>query len=133
MIDDYFDTLEKTVLDFKRIIKSYTIFKKAYNEKQGYIKGDISFSNDSQLCFIEVKNTETRPKNKYRYQYMDKGNELIFRYDNAFHHKELKTFPNHKHTKNEVSESHEPELYEILIEIQKSINLEQKKEKDMKG
>jgi hypothetical protein len=127
MIDDYFENLEKTVLDFKRIIKSYTIFKKAYNEKQGYIKGDIVFANSSQLCFIEVKNTEVSPKDKYRYQYMDKGNELIFRYDNAYHHKELKTFPNHKHTSDEVCESGEPELYEILIEIQKSINLEQKK------
>jgi hypothetical protein len=97
MIDDYFENLEKTVLDFKSIIKSYTIFKKAYNEKQGYIKGDIVFANNSQLCFIEVKNTEVNPKTKYRYHYMDKGKGLIFRYDNAYHHKELKPFPNHKH------------------------------------
>jgi len=131
MIDDYFENLEKTVLDFKSIIKSYTIFKKAYNEKQGYIKGDIVFANNSQLCFIEVKNTEVKPKNKYRYHYMDKGKGLIFRYDNAYHHKELKTFPNHKHNiSDEVCESPEPELYDILIEIQKSVNREQNKGKD---
>ena len=130
MIDDYFENLEKTVLDFKRIIKSYTIYKKAYNEKQGYIKGDILFSNDSQLCFIEVKNTEVRPKNKYRYHYMDLDNNLIFRYDNAYHHKELKSFPNHKHISDEVYECHEPELYDILIDIQKSINLKQEKGND---
>ncbi|MCX6580087.1 MAG: hypothetical protein NT166_07875 [Candidatus Aminicenantes bacterium] len=29
MIDDYFENLEKTILDFKHIINSYTIFKKA--------------------------------------------------------------------------------------------------------
>lgn len=28
MIDDYFENLEKTILDFKHIINSYTIFKK---------------------------------------------------------------------------------------------------------
>jgi len=72
MIDDYFENLEKTVLDFKSIIKSYTI-----------------------------------------------------------HHKELKTFPNHKHNiSDEVCESPEPELYDILIEIQNSVNREQKKGKD---
>ena len=51
MIDDYFENLEKTVLDFKRIIKSYSIYKKAYNDKQGFIKGDIIFVNKSQLLF----------------------------------------------------------------------------------
>ncbi len=32
MIDDYFENLEKTILDFKQIIMSYSIFKKAYND-----------------------------------------------------------------------------------------------------
>jgi len=126
MIDDYFENLEKTVLDFKRIIMSYGIYKKAYNEKQGFIKGDIVFSDNSQLCFIEVKDTEVNPKVKYRYHYMDKDNELIFRFDNAYHYKELKTFPNHKHIGDEVYESNEPELYDIMIEIQKSINRAQR-------
>jgi hypothetical protein len=101
---------------------SYTIYKKAYNEKQGFIKGDIVFADNSQLCFIEVKNTEVNPKIKYRYHYMDKDNELIFRHDNAYHYKELKTFPNHKHIGDEVYESNEPELYDIMIEIQKAIS-----------
>jgi hypothetical protein len=127
MIDDYFENLEKTILDFKHIINSYTIFKKAYNEKQGYIKGDIVFKGNSRLCLLEVKDTEIISKTKYRYQYMDKGNRLIFRYDNAFHHKELRTFPNHKHTNNEVCETLEPELFDILLDIQEFINLEQKK------
>jgi hypothetical protein len=124
MIEDYFETLEETIQDFKGIIKSYTIFKKVYNEKLGYIKGEIVFTDSSQLYFIEVKNTDVKPKNKYRYHYMDKSKGFIFRYDNAYHHKELSTFPNHKHTGDEVCESHEPELYAILMEIQKSIHLE---------
>ena len=123
MIDDYFENLEKTVLDFKGIINSYTIYKKAYNEMQGFIKGEIVFFDNSQLCFIEVKNTEVIPKVKYRYHYMNKDSGLIFRFDNAYHHKELKTFPNHKHIDNEVFESDEPELYDIMIDIQKFINL----------
>jgi hypothetical protein len=64
MIDDYFENLEKTILDFKNIISSYAIFKKAYNEKQGYIKGDIVFTGSSRLCLIEVKDTEIVSKTK---------------------------------------------------------------------
>jgi len=121
MIDSYFKLIDKTILDFKAIISSYTIFKKAYNEKQGYIKGEILFKNSSQFCFIEVKNTGLKQKIKYRYHYMDKDNRSIFRYDNAYHHRELKTFPHHRHISDRIQESHEPELYEILLEIQKSI------------
>ncbi|MCP5102743.1 MAG: hypothetical protein GY950_05170 [bacterium] len=130
MLDDYFDGIEKKILDFKRIINSYTIYKKSYNEKQGYIKGDIVFSDTSRICFIEVKDTDVAPKNKYSYNYMDKDNGLIFRYDNAYHHNQLKTFPNHKHIGDEVFESNEPELYDIMLEIQKSINRGLRKGKD---
>jgi hypothetical protein len=127
MIDDYFEKIEKTILEFRYLLKSSSIFKKSYNSKQGYIKGDVVFINDSRLCFIEVKNTEVKQKNKYRYHYMDKNESLIFRYDNASHHMEIKTFPHHKHTDDSIMESHELDLYDILIEVQKLINLEAKR------
>jgi hypothetical protein len=50
---------------------------------------------------------------------MDKNNNLIFRFDNAKHHKELKTYPHHKHSFDMVCESHEVDLFDILLEIQK--------------
>lgn len=121
MIDNYFELIEKTILDFKAIINSYTIFKKTYNEKQGYIKGEVLFKNNSQFRFIEVKNTELKTKIKYRYHYMNKDNISIFRYDNAYHHRKLTTFPHHKHIGDNILECHEPDLYEILIEIQKFV------------
>jgi hypothetical protein len=121
MIDNYFELIERTILDFKAIINSYAIYKKTYSEKQGFIKGEILFKNNSQFRFIEVKNTELKRKLKYRYQFMDKDNRPIFRYDNAYHHRELKTFPHHKHIGDKIQESNEPDLYELLIEIQKFI------------
>ena len=124
MIDEYFELIERTILDFKANINSYAIFKKTYSEKQGYIKGEILFKNNYQFHFIEVKNTGVKQKIKYRYQYLDKDNRSIFRYDNAFYHKALKTFPHHKHVGDSIRESNEPELYEILIEIQKYIKQE---------
>lgn len=56
-------------------------------------------------------------KLKYRYQYMDAGQTTLFRYDNAPHHREIGTFPHHKHASDEVRESAEPTLRDILLEI----------------
>ncbi|MBW8050022.1 MAG: hypothetical protein FVQ77_06725 [Cytophagales bacterium] len=120
MIEVYFDKIENTILFFKVKIKFYSITKKAYNEKQGFIKGEIHFINDSRFYFIEVKDVELRTKDKYSYHYVDKDNTLIFRYDNADHHKEITTFPHHKHLpNNKLIESVEPELFDVLIETQK--------------
>ena len=48
---------------------------------------------------------------------MDAEQNLIFRYDNAPHHPEARSFPHHKHTFGDVIESQEPGLMEVLFEI----------------
>ena len=55
-----------------------------------------------------------------RYAYhISKGNELIIRWDNAPHHRKIKTFPHHKHVKEAVLESKEVVLEEILGDVEK--------------
>jgi len=54
---------------------------------------------------------------KYRFQYMDNTNHIIFRYDNAPHHQELATFPHHKHVPDKVTSSALPSLADVLNEI----------------
>jgi hypothetical protein len=122
MIDVYFEKTENTLQYFQSIIKSYSITKEIYNEKQGFIKGKIIFINNSQLNFLEVKNTDITGKVKYRYHYMGRDNILIFRYDNAYHHPEIDSFPHHKHQKDKITGSKEPNIYDILLEIQKTIH-----------
>ncbi len=57
-----------------------------------------------------------------RYAYhISKGSELIIRWDNAPHHKKIKTFPHHKHTGVSVLESKEVEIEEILKELERMI------------
>jgi len=46
---------------------------------------------------------------------------MIFRYDNAEHHKNIKTFPHHKHLENSVIESPEKNLFDVLLEIEAMI------------
>ena len=120
MIEKYFEEIENTISYFEKI-RYYTITKKIYNDKQGFISGTINFEEDSQLQFVEVKNVDVNEKIKYRYHYMDKEKKMIFRYDNAEHHKNIKTFPHHKHLKNGIIESLEPNLFDILLEIEEKI------------
>ncbi len=51
--------------------------------------------------------------------HVSKGSEPVIRWDNAPHHRNIKTFPHHKHVKEAVLESKEVVLEEILGEVAK--------------
>ncbi|NJO89424.1 MAG: hypothetical protein HC831_11055 [Chloroflexia bacterium] len=97
------------------------IQKKFYNEQQGIISGEIDFVDKSELSFMEFIDTGNKKKIKYKYHYMDSNKNLIFRYDNAMHHPEINTFPHHKHVEDDIEESTEPEMIDVLSEIQKKL------------
>lgn len=52
MIQLYFDKIEKTLLDFIYILKTYSIFKKVFNESQDY-KENYFFQTIA--CFVLSK------------------------------------------------------------------------------
>ncbi|OHD07468.1 MAG: hypothetical protein A2086_02885 [Spirochaetes bacterium GWD1_27_9] len=117
MIEKYFIEIENILLYFQEIIIDYSVEKKIYSQLNGYINIKVSFKKDFYLEITEVKDITKKEKIKYSYHFMDKNNNLIFRYDNAKHHKKIKTFPDHKHTEDKITESKEPELFTVLIEI----------------
>lgn len=119
MIEEYFLNVEEILREFPSI-RSRTITHKVYNRHQGYISGRIVFENGHLFEFVEVVDTEHAEKVKYRYQYMDEELLLIFRYDNAPHRKKVKTFPHHRHAVDRLTDSREPDLRSVLIEIAKS-------------
>ena len=49
---------------------------------------------------------------------MNKDKQLIFRYDNVPHFPQIKSYPHHKHVENEVTESHIPDLFAVIREIE---------------
>jgi len=121
MINRYFERIGKVIAGFQEMIAAHTIRKRTYNDTQGLISGEIEFIDDSELSFMELKNTEQVEKKKYKYHYMNNAKEMIFRYDNAKHHPEINTFPHHKHTQGEIDKSAEPELIDVLSEIQERL------------
>ncbi|CAN2040009.1 putative Genome sequencing data, contig C327 [Candidatus Magnetomoraceae bacterium gMMP-15] len=116
MIEKYFLQIEHIIQEFPNI-RSLSLKKKIYNVKQGFISGSLIFENGYRLDFAEVRNTDVKAKIKYRYQYMKEDMESVFRYDNAPHHPDIKTFPHHKHQADGVKASDEPSFFDVLTEI----------------
>ncbi len=82
------------------------------------VKGVLYFYDGSRLEFTETVTLERyRPvKLFYVYQYI-RGEEGVFRYDNAPHHPDLPTFPHHKHVRKERLPAIEPTLSQVLSEV----------------
>jgi len=121
MISKYFDNIKSEIENYSHIVENYQLKEKVYSEVRGFIEGELSFTDESRLDFAEVKDTEQFEKVKYHYHYMDNSNNMIFRYDNAKHHKEISTFPHHKHLPDKIVESYEPEINDVLTEIENKI------------
>jgi Zn-dependent metalloprotease len=93
------------------------------NPDVAYIKGFIIFRTGWILEFNEILEQQKLSviKRKYRYHLMNKEKQLIFRYDNVAHHTEIKTYPHHKHIENNVIDSNNPTLLEVIDEVEKLI------------
>jgi hypothetical protein len=83
-----------------------------------YIEDRLIFYDGSFLEVEEVLYLFDRRIEKVRYSYhYQKGDRLIFRYDNAPHHPELPTSPHHKHVGDRVEPCQEPDFHDVLREI----------------
>ena len=83
-----------------------------------YIEDRLIFYDGSFLEIEEVLHLSDYRIEKVRYSYhYQKGDRLIFRYDNAPHHPELPTFPHHKHIDDHVEPCQEPDLQDVLRKI----------------
>ena len=98
-------------------IDTHQLKTKFFPSDKIYINGSITFKNGHQLAFTEIREENVNSKAKYRYQYMNEKQVMIFRYDNAHHHQHLSNFPHHKHTAAQITASTEPALQDILLEI----------------
>lgn len=118
MISDYFQQME-TKSSEMRIISEKSIEFREFDIDEGFIKGTILFIDGSMLELMEYLIGEIRLK--YRFHYMNEMGQLIFRYDNAPHHK-VSTFPDHKHIAEGVIASSPQKLPDVLNEIEMFIS-----------
>lgn len=85
-----------------------------------HISGFVVFRTGWILEFDEIIEQDTIHiiKRKYRYHLMDKQKSLIFRYDNVPHFPNIKSYPHHKHIRNDVINSKNPDLLEVIYEVE---------------
>lgn len=117
LISEYFQKIESKIADCIYIIET-SLVKDKRSLHIGIIEGELFFIDESRLHFIEFVNVkETIEVYKYSYHYQNRDSDLIFRYDMAPHHREIKTFPHHKHIhSNNVIEASAPAFAQVLDE-----------------
>ncbi|MBF0200663.1 MAG: hypothetical protein HQK66_05015 [Desulfamplus sp.] len=85
--------------------------------KQAVIKAEIVLVDGSCLIIREYIGSKYGiEKLSYAYQYHDRDENLIFRYDNAAHKPKL-NFVNHKHSSSGIEMANPPEMSELVDEV----------------
>jgi hypothetical protein len=93
----YLAALDARIRALQGIIASWSVQREMdANLGIGFIEGSIVFADGSRLEFSEQLPTRRR---RFRLHYMNAQAKLIVRWDSAPHHKDLGTFPFHKHTR----------------------------------
>jgi len=116
VITEYFRSIEK-LLNESTLIAEKNLDFKEFSSEEGMIRGKLLFLGGYILNFMEyVIIGKERPK--YSYNFTDGKMNLVFRYDNAAHHREIPTFPHHKHAGSDIKPSKEMELAEVISEIE---------------
>jgi hypothetical protein len=122
-IDEYFKDVQATVSE-SRVVASMNIEYVKVLENEGYVRGILMLIDGSELRFLEyVRIIGGQAKVlRYRFQWQ-MGEEFIIRWNNAPHHREVETFPNHKHVRGEEKPkpSKETNLASVLKEIEEEI------------
>lgn len=121
-IEDYFAQIKQTI-DAYAVVQSFNVTYDKRGTHEGFIRGEIYFVDGSMLHVREFVDVElTIDRLMYTYHYSDASKNLIFRYDNTGHHKDLNlpTYPHHKHDGSEenVIASPAPDLAAVLKEIE---------------
>ena len=100
---DYYSKIESLLNEFS-LITHFTVDFEEITDCIGYIKGKLELINGSVLYFFEFVEIQNNVPVlvKYKYQWQSPEGNLLKRWDNAPHHREINTFPDHVHDSNGV-------------------------------
>jgi len=100
---DYYSKIESLLNEFS-LITHFTVDFEEITDCIGYIKGKLELMNGSVLYFFEFVEIQNNVPVlvKYKYQWQSPEGNLLKRWDNAPHHREINTFPDHVHDSNGV-------------------------------
>ena len=108
--------MQEIIEQFNDIIDSYSILENEIIDSGFKFKAIIRFKDFSRL---DARDFYFPNRRSYSFHWMKEDNTLIMRRDNANHYPEMETFPFHKHVreKENVQDSLEVTLFDVLTEI----------------
>lgn len=123
-IADYFSSIERSLRQNTSITSLEVVDVLTSDDYNGMLRFRAHFWDGSFLSIFETVSTElgypVRIVDSYSYI---QDNECVFRYDNASHHPEIITYPQHKHVgENQIAPTDQPTIHQVLSEIEKALN-----------
>lgn len=109
----------KLTEEFSDIITDYSVSEYKRYGQAASLAANLKFKDNSSLHIKDYLFIDG--KRKYSYHWQDANGQLIIRWDNSPHHKELSTFPHHRHLSKEVSISNERTVKDVLIVIKNAM------------
>lgn len=115
---DYYLDLQRAIRAAPHVLRIDMQFEEI-DVNECYVRGVLTLIGDFELHVAEYVITEpivTRPK--YRYHLQSTAGDLISRWDNAPHHPDISTFPDHRHDdRGSTHASNSMNIPEILVAI----------------
>ena len=124
---DYYRSLLQLVMT-STVITGHWLQFDEQDAYAAYVKGSLDLIDGSKLFFaqyvrIEGPGRDQVSREKYRYHWQTPGEETRYRWDNARHHPELTTFPDHVHIgPDEAARENRPtDLWRVVGQIEQEI------------
>ena len=112
---EYAELIRREIQSLHCLIERVSIdIEQEEDSNFGIIRGTLYFKDSYIFYFTEVFLETVR---RYRFHYTDRHNHLIFRCDNAPHHKDIKTFPYHIHIPDGIKECGSVSLTDMLYKV----------------
>lgn len=119
MIRNFISEIEKSINSSSIVLASSIQKYFGPGEGTAYLKGHVTIIDSSilEIAIFAIESRGSLSIDKYRLHYMNNAGQMLFRYDNSPHHREIDTHPHHKHTPDKIVSSKMPALKDILNEI----------------
>jgi len=103
--------------EYKDVIASIEILEISEEENISNLRSRLRVYDGTILWVREIRNKESIVS--YSYYWLRSDETVIIGWDNAPHHNEVSSFPNHKHIGNKIEASQESNLRDVLNFIKK--------------
>lgn len=114
---EYYGTVQNAILAAAHVVQSDVSFDEI-SEEECYIRGVLTLTGGYQPHIAEYVVTEPKLKRlKYRFHLQTSKGKMIVRWDNAPHHPEVKTHPDHLHVGEKIKTNPPTDIPQILADV----------------